>query len=82
MLYRHHRGSLDDSMATACEVTDFKHLVEIIHKDREGWSDQPEVTPETVRLEPLGYDKRIDWDTYIVTVNGNAVGYTNGDLKP
>ncbi len=31
-----------------------------------------------VLVKPYVFDKRINWDTYIVTHNGCAVGYTNG----
>lgn len=79
-LYRRHRGGLDESMATACPVTDFDHLVALIRSDREGWPDQGDVTPETVAVEPYGHDSRIGWDTHVVTVRGRAVGFTSGPL--
>ena len=28
------------------------------------------VSTASIGLRPYGYDERIDWDTYIVTVNG------------
>ncbi len=34
-----------------------------------------------VAVEPYGYDNRVKWNTYIVTHNGHAVGYTNGALQ-
>jgi hypothetical protein len=28
-----------------------------------------------VTIKPYGYDERIDWDTFIVCVDGDAVGF-------
>ena len=33
-----------------------------------------------LKVEPYLFDKRIGWDTYIVTLDGNAIGFTNGPL--
>ncbi len=79
-LYRPHRGGLHESMALVRDVVDHAQLVRQIRLDRAGWPDQDEVTPESVEVAPYGRDERIGWDTYIVTVNGNAVGFTNGPL--
>lgn len=32
-------------------------------------------------VKPYCYDERIDWDTHIVCINGNAIGFTNSALK-
>ncbi len=35
-----------------------------------------------IHVEPYCFDSRINWDTYIVTVDGYGVyGFTNGPLK-
>jgi hypothetical protein len=38
------------------------------------------VSTASIGMRPYGYDARIDWDTYIVTVNGEGMGFTNGPL--
>jgi hypothetical protein len=33
-----------------------------------------------IEVKPYTYDERIGWDTYIVTVDGAAVGFTDGAI--
>lgn len=80
VIYRRHRGSLIASMDTATEVRDLANLVETIRRDREGWPDQAEVSEETVKIEFYGRDDRIGWTAYLVSVNGQVAGFTNGPL--
>lgn len=81
MLYREHKGTLADSMATVKEVRDFAHLLEVIRESRSHWPTlDGTVTPETVKVEPYGRDDRIGWDTHMVTVNGQAEGFTDGPV--
>lgn len=83
LLYRSHRGHYEDSIATVREVRDLAHLVEVIREERAGWPDQDEVTAESIGVTPYhGTDARNGWDTHLVTINGRAVGYTNGPLPP
>lgn len=69
-LYRDQRGSFEESMITTQQFTKISelilHLIEI-HGDG--------------KIEVKDYhvhDYRCGWDVFIVTYNGNAVGYTNG----
>lgn len=44
------------------------------------------VKPKWVTVEPYGagdaiYDSRIDWYTYVVSIKGDAVGFTNGPVE-
>lgn len=72
-----HRGSLDESMQTAVCIDDsidevraylFDHGMESNDSDR-------------IQILPYGYDDRIDWHNHIVTVNGDAVAFTDGPLE-
>ena len=82
VLYRPHRGSLDDSMREMVEVNDFSQLVRHMRREVESWYPKIEMpTEENTKLEPYAFDSRIGWNTYLVVVNGNAWGYTNGPLK-
>jgi len=58
-------------MKEVVELSDFEalraHLVE-------SW---PEAAHATVEVKPYKFDWRIGWNTYIVCINGDAVGYTN-----
>ena len=67
--YRPQRGSLLESMDEKRPVENRGDLAHLLG-----------VTPTAIGLKPLMYDERIDWDTYLVTVKGEAVGFTNGPL--
>jgi|SRR5882757_2035391 len=68
-LFRFHRGSLEKSMKTVVSFNDIEELRKILWKVY-GSSD--------MAMEKQGYDDRTDWHTWIVTLNGNAVGFSNG----
>lgn len=72
-LYRDHRGSLEDSMKTVQEMESFKdlqkHLFSIYGKGE-------------ITIKPYTFDSRIDWETYIVCIDGKAVGFTNDGVAP
>jgi len=74
MLYRPHRGLLEAAMAEVCEVNSLDDI----------W-DKHKLTmlgiTKDLKISPYGYDKRIDWDTYIVECVGYGVlGFTNGSI--
>ncbi len=74
-LYRDHRGSLADSMSTVQQMDSIEDLETHLSKVYK----QPSVGIITV--EPYVYDKRVGWNTYIVCVDGRAVGFTDGPVK-
>lgn len=79
MKFREHRGSLAESMETVVVLADHEALLDHIRKLAEPWPTFPPVSPETVHIKPYGPDKRIDWDTHIVTLDGYGVlGFTDG----
>jgi len=73
-LFRWHRGSLDESMATVVPCESMAELLAILQ------GVDADVTGERVDVKHYTYDERIEWDTYLVTVDGQAVGMTNGEL--
>jgi len=82
--YRDHRGGLDESMAT---VQEFETREDLLKYISDSW-DMFYVKVLDMKIEPYSYDKRIDWDTHIVTVklphtgdNYIPVGFTNGTFK-
>jgi hypothetical protein len=79
--YRPHRGSLDKALAEMVEVDTLAQLVEHMRKSAPSWYPRDELPNlMNTKVEPYGYDHRIDWDTHIVTVNGSPWGFTNGPL--
>ncbi len=81
VLYRPHRGSLQDALALVRTVNDHADLVDQLRLERVGWPDAAEVTRESVDVVPYCYDPRIEWDTWLVRVNGHVAGFTNGPLE-
>lgn len=71
--YRDHRGTLADSLKT----TQHLHSVDDIKKHLFRVYGDGEIKVESYG----GVDDRCGWDTYIVTHNGNAMGFTDGPVK-
>jgi hypothetical protein len=68
--FREHRGTLAEAMETVIEVDASLAALASLLK----------VKPKQVKVEKYMYDDRIGWDTHIVTVDGEAVGFTNGPV--
>ena len=80
-LYRPHRGSLDAAMAEIATVDGLPSLVQHMRDTCPSFYPEDErPTLDNVKIEPYGFDARIGWDTHIVTVKGNAWGFTNGPV--
>ncbi len=78
MKFREHREMLDDSMKTVVEVADRKELVSLL-RSRQFCNFV--FNDEDLKIEPYGYDNRINWDTHIVFIEDYGVfGFTDGPL--
>lgn len=81
MLIRMHRGTLADSLTTKKEIEPTYEAVRAYLKDNMFDYDDK----QSVHVEYYGEDKRPEADgwqkTYIVTVNRQAVGFTNSEVK-
>ena len=76
-LFREHRGTLEDSMATVVTINNREELVRHIADKLTAFG--VDVQPENIQVSPYAKDERIDWDTYIVVLKGyGVVGFTNG----
>lgn len=73
-LYRPHRGSLAEAMKEVMEVTSLQGIREYYIK--RGFSVE-----EPLTCKWYAFDKRINWDTWIVCENGKALGFSNGPLE-
>lgn len=84
--FRFHRASLGDSMATSTVVKDKQDLFDKIMTE---YSHIPPYCPEYphamtidgLEIKKYRYDPRIDWDTYIVTMNKAAIGFMDGNFE-
>lgn len=78
LLFRFHRGGLDESMETVTIIESFEELLVLAI---DFW-DSP-FTKLTV--EPYVYDQRIHWDTQLVLIHvrdkSYPIGYLNRDPK-
>lgn len=79
MKFRPQRGSLEDAMKEVAEIPATLEALTAHLNNTLGLSNY-KVYSQAVRVRPYGYDERIKWHTYIVTINGNAIGFTNSEV--
>lgn len=83
--YRPQRGSLEDSMREAVPIKDFDALVAHLQKEHDRYpvaTGLPRPSHENVEVRDYEiFDERIGWITYIVTIENNGWGFTNGPLE-
>lgn len=76
--FRFHREGLKESMETVTRVKDIDDLVMKINM---AYLPEPRITKGRLRISSYCYDKRIDWNTHIVVVNGlGVVGFLDGQF--
>lgn len=72
-LFRFHSNeSVFESAARAYEIRDGKELMNIIKAAG--------FVGDVLEVKPYAFDARINWATYLVTLDGNAIGYTNSPV--
>ncbi len=75
MKYRPQRGSLEKSMETVVEFSGSKvDLLKILRREHK------DIISDDITVKPYTYDARIGWDTHLVTIKNNAIGFTNGPI--
>lgn len=73
-LFRFQSGdTVFESVKKAFEITDFASLENIVRAR--------EFQFEELTVSPYAYDDRIGWLTYLVCIDGKAIGYTNHSLE-
>ncbi len=78
VLFRPQRGGLDEAMEEVSEVHCFEDLLWRLNGD----PYLSRATRGNTLVNHYGFDRRIGWDTYIVTVGGIPRGFTSGPLSP
>jgi len=82
MKLREHRGNLAESMATVIEIPPTLEALKTVINNELSVFGVPEITDNMIRIEPYGFDKRINWNTHIVMIAGYGVyGYIDGPLQ-
>lgn len=72
--FRWHCGSLEDSMNSTVVINGTIDLLRII-RSRPHLADSE---LKDLKIEHERFDYRIGWDSHIVTIKGNVVGWTDG----
>jgi hypothetical protein len=86
MKFRLQRGGLDESMQTVVEIEPTKQAI-ANHYNYVLNGNVPMILrlkpylPQDFDVKPYGYDKRIGWDTYIVTTSDGVVGFTDAAVQ-
>ncbi len=68
---------LSEMMERVFELPDRAALIAYLQEEY----DFMQPTEENVEVKAHGYDKRINWDTYLVTIGGSAVLFCNGPVE-
>lgn len=76
MKYRPHRGSLFDSMSEVVEISNRQALLHHINNNSMILK-RIKLQDEDLKLSSQGYDKRINWNTYIVCIRNKLIGLSN-----
>lgn len=72
------RELLEDSMREVVELPPTRTAL-VAHL-RGVYANSFSIDPRRVEVKAYGFDSRINWHTWLVTVNGEAVGYTDQGL--
>lgn len=76
MLFREHRSTLTESLKTTKEFQTKKELIDYLKNQFE--IKHFEIPLENLVCEFYCYDARINWETYILTIeNYGVIGFTN-----
>lgn len=86
MKIRAHRELLEDSIKTMKEIEPTRNAVyDYFLQQQDDHDLQMEFLDRysrgDIEVKPYHYDSRILWHTHIVTLKGNAIGFTDSPLK-
>jgi len=77
MKFRPARELLEDAMKEVVELAPTRVAL-TAHLQKQ--YDHYRIDPRRVEVKAYGFDSRIDWHTWLVTINGDAAGYTDQGL--
>lgn len=78
ILFREHRGTFEDSMATTVTLPEDKQSLVKHINSLNLFLDNRTITDESIIIEGYWPDSRNNWDTHIVEIDGyGVVGFTN-----
>ena len=76
--FREQRGGFDESMAAVINVQTCGTLADYLTYQ---YTFPARIDKKSLTVEYLCFDPRNGWDTYLVSVNGLAIGFTDGPLQ-
>lgn len=68
---------LSEMMEQVFELPDRAALIEYLQAEYGFW----EPTAENVKVKFYAHDHRINWDTHLVTIDGNAALFCDGPVE-
>ena len=74
MEFRYQCSTLEESMGTIIEVENLSELMNELSKEH------GDLSQKHIKVEYHCFDDRINWDSYIITINGDVIGFTNGPI--
>lgn len=82
ILFRPHRGGLDDSMTLTKEVKSKTELLALLKTELESLNLPKDVTESRISTQHQGFDSRTGWETHLLLLDGTTpLGYTNNSLE-
>ena len=64
-------------MEHVVEIENRAELLEYLRKTHSFWNP----TDENVTIKPYMYDERIQWDTHLISIDGKAALFSDGDFE-
>jgi len=79
ILFRPYRGDLAEAMSHVKSIRNREDLLSLMRKELKPY--KVDVRDDLLKIAYYYHDDRMDWDTYIVTLEGYGIyGFTNGPL--
>lgn len=75
LLFRPVRGSFKQAMGEAFEVGSIDDVIRYLSKQ------MLPADKDNISIKYYGFDERNNWETHLVLLDGEAVGYTSSELR-
>ena len=76
-LFRLYKDKLQDSLEHVYTVESLQDVLEICKSNPLFFNS----SINDVSIKPIGFDERTLWFTFVITIRGYTVGFSNGELK-
>jgi len=69
------RTTIDESIETITVFHDYAELLDLLT------SEYGDLSKKHINIDYYCFDDRLNWDTYIITANGEVIAYTDGPIN-